>query len=286
VTWLDCATSNRQAANYGGGLDPSLIVVHSAETPELEASAEGVAAYFASGSTIGSVHATTDADSIVGSVPLERVCYGTGEGGVNGFAWQIEQAGYASQDRGEWLDVYSRATITNTATVIKEMIRRKPAIRPVFLSAEQLAAGERWGITSHGECHQAWPQGDVRTDPGAEYPWDVLLGMVANQPSDADVARFFQLLADLQEANDMQQFRVMKVGTPGPAGVLVSDDTRPEVYLVNGLQRSHAKTEGLLRTLQAEGRLLPPTAGVPTVTVYDVAVELRYSDYVDTFGDV
>jgi hypothetical protein len=91
--------------------------------------------------------------------------------------------------------------------------------------------------------------------------------------------------AQIEEDDDMQQFRVIKVGRKGRDGRLVDDPSRPEVYLVSGLVRAHAKTEGVLRTLHAEGRLLPPQAGIPTLNVFDVQVELRFPDYVDTFVD-
>jgi hypothetical protein len=201
VELLDCRTSYNQAANFGGELvDPSLIVIHSAEVPEVSSSAEGVANYFASGNVVASTHATTDENSIVQSVSLDRICYGTGEGGANAFTIQTEQAGYASQSRDDWLDLYSRATITNTAVFCKEVIRRRPKIKPVFITSDMLLRGVRWGITSHGEIHAAWPQGDGRTDPGPNYPWDVLLSMVRDEPTKEDLERFFAMLAELEEA--------------------------------------------------------------------------------------
>lgn len=250
---LDCRSDYIPARGMGGALEPSIIVVHSAETPELLRSAEGVAGYFATGTT-SSTHATTDVDSIPQSVPLDRVCYGTGEGGVNGFSWQIEQAGIAAQDRSQWLDPYSRATIVNTATVIKEMIRRRPAIRPVFLDAAALRRGERWGITSHGEVHAAWPQGDGRTDPGAEYPWDVLLAMVRSEPTADDLAAFYAMLADLEDI--MARPRLAKLDPAegnDPTAYLCGATTKSKVEAVAG--------RNVIAELRVFARVQPPPVG-------------------------
>jgi N-acetyl-anhydromuramyl-L-alanine amidase AmpD len=227
---LDCRTSYVQAANFGGDLiDPSVIVIHSAEVPEVSSSAEGVANYFASGNVVASTHCTTDENSIVQSVPIDRICYGTGEGGANAFTIQTEQAGYAAQTRDEWLDVFSRATITNTAVFCKEVIVRRPKIRPVFLDANALRNGVRWGITSHGEIHAAWPQGDGRTDPGPNYPWDVLLAMVRDEPTKEDLERFFAMLAELEEAErfkgDDMLYMIEVTGVPaGQWSLFVAND--------------------------------------------------------------
>jgi hypothetical protein len=218
----------------GGALDATVIVAHSAETQELQQSAEGVANYFATGTT-SSTHATTDSDTIVQSVPLDRVCYGTGEGGANGWTLQIEQAGVASQDLTQWLDAYSRATITNTAAVIAEMIKYKPLIRPVFLDANALLRGERYGVTSHGEIHAAWPQGDFRYDPGPAYPWGTMLAMVTHEPSEADFLRFLATLAEVEERN-MAKARLARAidGPDTTTTWLVGATTKTKVDAVAG----------------------------------------------------
>lgn len=248
---LECRTSYIDAAYYSGTLpEATVIVIHSAETPELQQSAEGVARYFASGNVRASTHLTTDEDSIVQSVPLDRVCWGTGEDHANAWTWQIEQAGYASQDRSQWLDVYSKATITNTAVACRELIARNPKIRPIRLGPDQLLAGERYGITSHGDIHAAWPQGDGRTDPGPEYPWDVLLDMVANEPTDSDFARFLAMLAELEE--EMAKAHLARA------------QNSSDVYTVDGATRTKklVTDDIAIGDLQAHGMVAPKASAL------------------------
>lgn len=251
---LECRNSYREAAFYGGALpEATVVVIHSAETPELEQSAEGVANYFASGNVQASTHCTTDADSIVQSVPLTQKCWGTGEGGANAYTWQIEQAGYARQSRDEWLDVYSRATVLNTAIVVKEMLARNPKIRPVFLDGDALRAGERYGITSHGEIHRAWPQGDGRTDPGPGYPWDVFFAMVRDVPTDDDLGRLLGLLAELEA--EMSKSHLV-------AAIDGTDLTT--VWSVDGAARTKKKVVDTqaIPDLIFHGQVAPPSNGL------------------------
>lgn len=275
-----------EAANFGGPRsETSLIVIHAAETPETATAAESVAGYFASGSTVGSTHYTTDEDSTVQSVPLGNVCYGAGEGPTNGISVQIEQGGYTAQSRDEWLDPYSRATIVNTAALVKALRVVYPNIRPIRLTPAQLQAGERNGIVGHVDVHQAWPMGDGRTDPGEGFPWDVFLSMVTGDPSGTDLAAFYALLTELQEARDMQQYHAIKLGKGGPGGTFVDDPSDDRVFVAFGLDKSHV-TGGVLVTMVNQGQIAPPPAGRPTTPVLGVNVELYLSDYLNTFRTV
>lgn len=226
----DCATVGVLSPFAGGQFDPgdvTIAVIHSAETSELQSSAEGVMNYFATGAN-ASTHVTTDVDSIAASVPPWMKCWGVGEGNVNSFSVQAEQAGYASQDRSQWLDDYSRATITNTAVWGKNVRALFPAIRPVFLDAAALVRGERYGFTSHGECHKAWPRGAYRDDPGDSYPWDQFFKMLTDQPTDEDLGRLLEALAAIEERN-MAKARLARAKNGDGTVYLVGATTKTAV---------------------------------------------------------
>lgn len=264
-----------QAANEGGVRDEtSLVVIHSAECPETATAAEGVAAWFTNPAA-GSTHYTVDVDSTVQSVPLERVCWGAGEGPTNGIAVQIEQAGYGDQGREGWLDPYSKATITNAAALTKALLDVYPHIRPIRLTPEQLRAGERNGIVGHVDVHQAWPTGDARTDPGAEYPWDVFLGMLTNEPTGGDLAAFYTLLAELEDA---MQNRVRVAKADNADTVFTLDPYRLEKHAI-------ARPEQL-RTLQFLGMVQAPPARFPAVQLTPDGVEILRPQELDSFTTV
>lgn len=217
------------AANYGGPFgpdEPSLIMIHSAETEETFTAAEGVANYFAGGSVGASTHLTADTNSGVLCVPLNRRCYGAGEGPSNAIAWQIELAGRAAQDRGEWLDDYSRAELVIVAELCKDLMRREPRIQPVHLTGDQLRAGERWGFTGHGDAHVAWPEGDYRSDPGWDFPWDVFLSMLTGVPTPDQVREYLDLLARLSRLRSvmgMEMYVGPRTGWTGNGAIVWLD---------------------------------------------------------------
>lgn len=171
------------AANQRRRSEPiTLIVLHSGETNEGNTAAEGMAAYFASGNTIGSAHLCVDNDSVVRCAPDENRT--NGAGGVNEFALHLEQAGRAGQTAQEWADPYSSALIDNTAGCVRAWIRKYPQIRPVFLDAAALARGERYGITTHAEVTQVFAGNDGHWDPGPNYPIAALIDKVRGTPSE------------------------------------------------------------------------------------------------------
>lgn len=268
-----------EAANMGGvRAETSLIVLHSAECPETSTAAEGVAAWFTNPAA-GSTHATTDNDSIVKSVPFDRVCWGAGEGPTNQISVQIEQAGYAAQGRDGWLDVFSRATITNTAALVSALTidpgAPYPWIRPIRLTPGQLAAGERNGLAGHVDVHNAWPSGDGRTDPGGGYPWDVFLEMVTNTPSVGDLAAFYMMLIELEEAMATKT-RVAKAADN--ATVFTLDPIRMEKHPLQRVEQ--------LRTLRFAGMVQGPPVTFPAIPLTPDGVEIWRSQELESFTTV
>lgn len=168
----------------------NLIVLHATLGPETPNSAEGTAAYFASdmGGRAASAHITVDNDSEVCSVPDNVVAYGAKGANANGL--HLEQAGRADQTAAQWRDPYSTAVGLRAAAQIARWCTAHPRLRPRFIPAAGLRAGDRCGVTTHAEVSKAWPS-TGHTDPGVNYPLaEVLLvaSAILGHPSGAPSA--------------------------------------------------------------------------------------------------
>lgn len=158
---------------------PTLIVLHSGETNEGDTAAEGMAAYFASGNTKGSAHICVDNNSVIRcAYDNERT---NGAGGVNDIGLHLEQAGRAGQSASDWDDPYSRGVVANAAEVIKGWRDKYPHIPLEFLSAADLRAGRKLGVTTHAQVSQVFAGNDGHWDPGPHYPIDRLFALAGGQ---------------------------------------------------------------------------------------------------------
>lgn len=164
------------AMHFGSreGVKPTIIVLHTAETSEITNSAEGTAGFFKGGS--GGVKASTqyvvDIDGTIQSVRERDRAFGAVGFNANGI--HIEQAGRAAQGPAQWADDYSKAMLDNQVIPLVADICRRRGIRPQFLSAASLLAGETNGITTHAECTLWAKRKKIKTrghtDPGKDYP--------------------------------------------------------------------------------------------------------------------
>jgi N-acetyl-anhydromuramyl-L-alanine amidase AmpD len=147
-----------------------VIVIHDMEAPEKGTTAEDVARYFATTEKHASAHVCVDNNSIVQCVADSNVAWAAP--GCNRDGIQIELAGYGRQTREDWLDEYSLAVLENAANAVAQYCL-KFDIPLVHLTNDQLSAGER-GIVGHVQVSEVYKQSD-HTDPGAGFPWDVLM---------------------------------------------------------------------------------------------------------------
>lgn len=153
-----------------------LLVVHTAECAEVSSAAENLQAWTAGPqASRASWHYAVDNDSITQSVLEKDVAWHAGP--VNGFSIGIEHAGRASQSAADWDDAYSRAVLENSAKLAAEICARWniPVTR---LSAADLKAGQRRGITGHVDVTNGLTNGKGHTDPGPHFPWDRWLARV------------------------------------------------------------------------------------------------------------
>jgi N-acetylmuramoyl-L-alanine amidase/Putative peptidoglycan binding domain len=151
-----------------------LVVVHSMEAAEKPATAENVAAWFASADApVASAHYCIDADSIVQCVREKDVAYhapGTNHNGVG-----LEHAGYARQSAEDWADDYSETMLRRSAELAATLCR-KHDLPIVYVDAAGLIAGER-GVTTHRAASAAFKKSD-HTDPGPHFPMDHYLELI------------------------------------------------------------------------------------------------------------
>lgn len=150
-----------------------LLVIHTAEIPEIETSAEAIARYFLKPDKPSSCHITVDSDSIVQSVKDSNVAYGAP--GANSDGIQIELACYMGQTRSQWIDKYSLAMLALAADATAQYCL-KYNLPPVQLSDAQLLAGKS-GIVGHDQVSRVYKESD-HEDPGPNFPWAYFIAQV------------------------------------------------------------------------------------------------------------
>lgn len=166
-----------QAKNYSKGRKGpvTLVVIHTMEAPEKEATAENVASWFAGkDAPQASAHYNVDSDSTVQSVLETDTAWHAGP--VNGYSIGVEHAGYAKQTAAEWADTYSLACLERSAELVADICTRH-GIQPVRVTAEDLAAGARAGVCGHVDVTKGLKAG-THWDPGPHFPWDFYLARV------------------------------------------------------------------------------------------------------------
>lgn len=103
---------------------------------------------------------------------------------ANPISMGYEQSGYARFSRAEWLGPVGLAQISLLAQqLVKDGI---PAAAVKRLSNSEVNAVKAGNTTITGLCSHAQINPDTRTDPGAGYPWDVLIDFVKQFHPDFD----------------------------------------------------------------------------------------------------
>jgi N-acetyl-anhydromuramyl-L-alanine amidase AmpD len=166
------------ARNYTRVTSPArnidLVVIHTAEYPELPESAEWVANYFAKpGAPKASAHYMVDASEVIQGVWDKDVAWAAPGANHNGI--QIEHAGYAKQTKKDWSDDYSKRMLARSAKLTARLCR-KHNIPVRWVSPSQLRAGRR-GLTSHANVSAAFKRSS-HWDPGPNFPVTVYLRLV------------------------------------------------------------------------------------------------------------
>jgi hypothetical protein len=100
----------------------------------------------------------------------------------------------------------------------------------VFLAAEALRAGERYGITTHNEVTGAFPGNDGHWDPGPEYPIDAFMALLGASP---------------QPAQEITMERLIRVQHTNPVQIWYIHPLLPEPQLVSEQQQYQIADTGV-----------------------------------------
>ena len=146
---------------------------------------------------------------------------------VNKTWWHICIPGYARQTRDEWLDELSLNHIKGVAKFIvtKSRIDGIPLIKT---TPEKMKTG-LGGICSHHDVSLAWGATN-HTDPGSNFPWDVLLNEVA------------KLSVPVTPVEEEMSF-------------LIRPDNDAAVFIVSGIDAVWAVSQVHIDQLRASGML-------------------------------
>lgn len=137
------------------------VVLHSTEG----STAEGGAAYLHQ-STTGSVQIVVDDKDAFRLANDSKVCCGVG--GFNDRCVHIEQAGFASWSRKQWL---RRLRTLRRAAYWTAVTLKKHDIPCRKLTVKKLREGRRSGYTYHRWIVEAGLGTSTHTDPGPHYPY-------------------------------------------------------------------------------------------------------------------
>jgi len=170
-----------QAQGYTKGRPdgpPLWIVWHSMEASEHSARAESTAAYFANPSDgrAVSAHLCGDDNSDIQCVDEDDSAWTVGNRPGNYRGVNIELAGFARQSRADWLDPFGRAMFARLAPIVAASMTRWH-IPNRWCTVADLKA-HRPGHTTHNDLREAFG-GTTHTDPGAGFPRDHVLRVVA-----------------------------------------------------------------------------------------------------------
>lgn len=157
------------------------IVIHAMQAPEKPYTARAVANWGASSiAPQASWHYAIDAIEVIQSVREDVVAWGAK--GANRFGIHLEHAGYAEQTPDEWNDDYSRACLARSAELARDIAIRH-GIPFERIGPAGLLAGKP-GFCGHVDVTVAFSAGKGHTDPGAWFPWDRYMALVAGREVD------------------------------------------------------------------------------------------------------
>lgn len=278
IPFVEARTADGGPAYTRGRPDgpPIWVVIHDMEFPERLDAAEWTAHYFsgpasAAGRSVSS-HYTADADSIVQCVRLADTAWTVGNrpGNYRGINWEL--AGYANQTREQWLDTFSLAMLTRIA----EIIRRDSATYsiPVRTLTDAEVRSRVPGITSHWQLGRVFG-GTDHTDPGPNFPWDVLLSLIIgddDMPLDpADIAKIAQATAV-----EVWKKQLSGPGVTASAAGLQIDTYKAVTLSTNDVTALATKLDALPAAVVAALPPAPPGAGyTPEQVAAAVVVALR-----------
>jgi len=165
-----------QAVSHGGKMaKPTLIVVHSAETPLKAGYANSIAVNWFGKSATTSAHFMVDPVETIRMLSDNVVSYAVGPK-ANGFTLNVEQAGYARFSRADWTTPDGLAQHKRVGALVRELCdtRGIPLRWATDQQIRDAARGIPGGICFHNDIHRVLG-GTTHTDPTPHYPGDLMM---------------------------------------------------------------------------------------------------------------
>jgi hypothetical protein len=153
--------------------DLKYIVLHSTESEKEEGYADRVANWLSRTEYRASTHFVVGPDKILQTVDLYDTAWGVGSI-ANSYSIQIEILGRASYSRDEWTDEVGRSMLCKVSYLIA-ILSKQYDIPITRIKNEGVREGLP-GIAGHYVFSETLGGSD-HTDPGDNFPWDLVLGM-------------------------------------------------------------------------------------------------------------
>lgn len=162
-----------QAAHfYRGRRRPiRMVVLHATQGGEGAGKALATARFFAGGSRQASTHSVCDSSTTIDCVRDGDTAWGAKDANSDGL--HVEICGMSEQNRAQWFDDASVASIDNCARRVAEWCRAY-GIPAAQLGLKQVQDLHSRGITDHATVAKAFPS-TGHWDPGPAFPWDLFL---------------------------------------------------------------------------------------------------------------
>ena len=195
-----------------------LWVIHTAECPMAAGRAASVTQWGATTDVQASWHYMAGPDGIASMIAPDKSAWHATR--ANRVSIGIEQAGRASQTRADWLTPDGLATIANAARAAVESGLTRPVVITDPAVVDRILSGQ--DTTTTGYVSHALIQPRDRTDPGAGYPWDVLLDFtrqllnptpITEGLTMADIDDIIRRLADIEDSIGRARASIAANGT-------------------------------------------------------------------------
>lgn len=189
--------TNTQKHSGISGIPTQLMVFHSMECPLRGGYAQSVTNWantpIKQGGPEASWHWGIDPIAIVEMVPSHLTAWHASE--ANPMSEGLEQAGYARYTYEEWTTPEGMKQLDNVAWLTAQRCIAN-GIPPVWLTNDQVeAVTKRGNRTIKGLCTHRQIDPETRTDPGNNYPYDLLLAGIRfymNQTTEEEDDMFTQ----------------------------------------------------------------------------------------------
>lgn len=267
-----------QAVSHGGAMaKPTLIVIHSAETPLQAGYAKSIAENWFGKAATTSAHFMVDPVECIRMLSDNVVSYAVGPK-ANGFTLNIEQAGYAKFSRAEWTTADGLKQIGKVGALVRELSEAH-GIPLRWASDDQIraaAGGVLGGVCFHNDIARVLG-GTTHTDPMPNYPRDLVQQAWSGTPQEDD------MYGDAQR-NEVMTALTQILGNSLSTNAAVGNLVVAVLDKTSGLVSRTAVLEGQIAGLTAAVSQLQGGEGLDPATVADAA-ERGAQVALDRLGD-